>query len=309
MIECLNVTKSFGRVVALDEVSCVLPAGSITALLGGNGAGKTTLLRLLAGLAAPTRGHVRIGGHDTLTEPFPVRRLLGYLSEEVPLYEDMRVGEFLRHRAALKGVSLSDRAERVAAVLNQCGLHDMERRFIGALSKGSRKRVGIADAMVHRPQLLLLDEPVVGLDREHAAEILDLIAGLAGRQTVVFSTHGAGDAEQAGAAKMIIERGRVSESGCGAGSADAKRTLPACIVELRGPREIILLRLKSIANVRDIRIEGDGVWNRFVMEVEAGRDIRPDVFAVASENRWVIRELQLVRPGNEQAPGEEVPRA
>lgn len=309
MIECYNVTKSFGRVVALDAVACVLPGGSITALVGGNGAGKTTLLRILAGLTAPTRGKVLIGGHDTLLNHLEVRRLIGYLSENVPLYDDMRVGEFLRHRAALKGVPIGDRGGRVETVMNQCGLHDMGRRFIGGLSKGSRKRVGLAEAMVHQPQLLLLDEPLVGLDRAHASEILDLIASLAGRQTVVFSTHATTEAERIGAGRMFIERGRVSQPGRGPGTLDGKRSLPLCVVELRGPRELILLSLKSIANVRDIRIEGDGVWNRFVIEVEAGRDIRPEVFAIASENRWTIRELELVRSGGGLTSVDEVPHA
>jgi len=294
MIECRNVTRKFGRICALDAVSISIAHGTVNALVGGNGAGKTTLLRMIASLAAPTTGTITVDNRDTVADAYAVRRQIGYLAEDVPLYDDMRICDFLRHRAGLKGVSMAERGERVAEVMDQCGLHGVERQMIGSLSKGYRKRVGVAEALVHAPPVLLLDEPTVGLDQTHIDQIDQLIASLSSRHTVIFSTHFIEEAVRAGAQPMVLDRGRLVAGAAVANGAGTRSAAPRCYVELRGPRDIIMARLKMIPNVITIQIEGDGVWNRFLLDVEIGRDVRPDIFALASENRWIVRELRMV---------------
>ncbi len=191
MIQARGLSKRYGDLVAVREASFSVERGEVVGFLGPNGAGKTTTMRLLTGFLPPTQGSVAIAGHDMQSDPIAARRALGYLPETPPLYPEMRVDEYVAYVAGLKDVPRADRAERVARALSACGLEQVRRRVIGRLSKGFRQRVGLAQAIVHEPEVLILDEPTAGLDPLQIVEVRNLIKQLAeveGR-TVVLSTH------------------------------------------------------------------------------------------------------------------------
>ena len=209
MIEVSNLVKSFGSVLAVDDVSFHVPARSIVGFLGANGAGKSTTLRMLAGLLPPTSGSARIGGYDCLNEPLEVAKILGYMPENVALYGEMRVEEFLDYSAAMRGVSLRDRRGAVGEAMDQCQLSDMRRRLVGTLSKGYRQRVGLAQAVVARPRVVILDEPTIGLDPVQIKETRQTIRRLAQNCTVLLSTHILSEVEQICSRVLIINSGKL----------------------------------------------------------------------------------------------------
>ena len=194
MIEATNLSKRYGDIVAVDDVSFSVERGEVVGFLGPNGAGKTTTMRMLTGFMPPTDGSARICGHDIFEEPLAARRSIGYLPEAPPLYPEMTVTSFVDYVARIKDVPRKERARKVEHALERCGLSDVSRRVIGTLSKGFRQRVGLAQAIVHEPPVLILDEPTVGLDPLQIGEIRQLIANLAGgdgaaQHTVILSTH------------------------------------------------------------------------------------------------------------------------
>jgi ABC-2 type transport system ATP-binding protein len=194
-IELVAVSKRFGDLLAVDSVSLRVAQGEVVGFLGPNGAGKTTTMRVLTGFLPPTDGSARVAGHDMFSEPMAARRAVGYLPETPPLYPEMTVRAYLKFVASIKDVPRSRRSEAVDRALERCGLTEVQGRLIGALSKGFRQRVGVGQAIVHEPPVLVLDEPTVGLDPIQIREIRALIAELAApnesgrRQTVILSTH------------------------------------------------------------------------------------------------------------------------
>lgn len=292
MIAVENLVKRFGRVTALDGISFEVKPGTVAGLVGGNGAGKSTTLRILATLMAPSSGDAVISGYDVVLDGIEVRRRIGFLSEKVPLYSNMRVGEFLRFRAGLKGIAYGRRKERVNQVVRQCALLGVERRIIGTLSRGYQKRVGLADALVHEPEVLILDEPTLGLDTTHAREIGNLIESLGGAHTVLFSTHSVEEAAAISHQVLVLERGRLVETDRRTATA-VKGPAELCIMEVRGPREAILSKVRALPYIQGVNCVGDGPWHCLVLRVEQGRDVRSDLFALIAENRWILRELRL----------------
>ncbi len=214
MIEAQGLTKRYGDLVAVDDVSFSISPGEVVGFLGPNGAGKTTTMRILTGFLPPTDGTALIAGHDIFREPLAARAAIGYLPESPPLYPEMDVRGYLAYVACLKNVPRRQRREAVARAIERCGLRDVHRRVIGALSKGFRQRVGLAQAIVHDPPVLILDEPTVGLDPIQIREIRSLIAELAGpRQaesphTVILSTHILPEVEAICRRVMLIHQGR-----------------------------------------------------------------------------------------------------
>jgi ABC-2 type transport system ATP-binding protein len=209
MIEASEISKSFGATRALDAVSFDVAAGEIVGLLGPNGSGKTTLLRILTGFFPSDRGCAVVAGVRLADDPFEVRRRVGYLPERTPLYPEVTVGRFLRFAARIKLADAGRREERIAAVVRECGLGDVVGRRIGALSKGYRQRVGIAQALVGRPHVLVLDEPTAGLDPAQVLELRHLIVGLGGRTTVVLSSHILADVASVCDRVLILHRGKL----------------------------------------------------------------------------------------------------
>ena len=214
MIEAEGLTKRYGDLLAVDGVSFKVEQGEVVGFLGPNGAGKTTTMRILTGFLPPTDGTARIAGHDIFEDPLAARRAIGYLPEAPPLYPEMDVEGYLRYVATLKGVPRRGRGEAVESAMARCGLSHVHRRVIGALSKGYRQRVGIAQAIVHDPPVLILDEPTIGLDPVQIREIRDLLAGLAApkeggtQHTIILSTHILAEVEAICRRVILIHNGR-----------------------------------------------------------------------------------------------------
>lgn len=209
MIEVKNLTKAYGSFVAVKDISFKAEDGQILGFLGPNGAGKTTTMRIITGFMPATSGTVLINGLDIFSNSLEARRLIGYLPENPPLYTDMRVDSYLRFVAKLRGVKRSAVEAAVEHVLRVCGLVEMAHRICGQLSKGYRQRVGLAQALIHEPEVLVLDEPTIGLDPRQIHEIRELIRGLAGKRTIVLSTHILPEVSQICDKVVIINDGRV----------------------------------------------------------------------------------------------------
>lgn len=222
MIQVENLTKRYAGFTALDRVSFEVAEGTVVGFLGANGAGKTTTLRILSCFMPPSEGCARVGGFDTVRQGHEVRRIIGYLPESVPLYGDMRVDEYLRFRARLKGVTAAAAQAAIDRVVSRCKLTEKRRNLIKALSKGQRQRVGIADALVHDPRLLILDEPTSGLDPDQRLEVRHLIAELGADRTVLLSTHILPEAEASCSHVVIIHRGHVVASAATTALANAE---------------------------------------------------------------------------------------
>ncbi|MFI0347240.1 MAG: ABC transporter ATP-binding protein [Chthoniobacterales bacterium] len=209
MIHIQSLCKSYDRIEVLHDLSFNVNKGEIVGILGANGAGKTTLLRILAGYLSATSGSVTIDGLDLFKDSLEIRRRLGYLPEHIPLYPEMRVGEYIRYRAALKGVPARRIEEKVIDILDLCNLRSVEKFLIRTLSKGYWQRVGLADALVNEPDFLILDEPTIGLDPNQLRKIRDLIKGLSKRHTVLLSTHLLEEVEMLCHRVIILHHGRM----------------------------------------------------------------------------------------------------
>jgi ABC-2 type transport system ATP-binding protein len=256
MIQAEHLTKEYGATRAVDDVSFTVEKGDIVGFLGPNGAGKSTTLRILAGFLGATRGTVRIAGHDVATEPEKARAAIGYMPETSPLYPEMRVREYLRFRAELKRVPRDKRKASVARALEQAGASDMAEVIIGHLSKGYRQRVGLADALVASPPLLILDEPTAGLDPNQIREVRALVKGLAGEHTVLLSTHILPEVEATCSRALVIARGKLVAQGSIEELRSLRRSAGARVV-VRGDIEKALEIIRKTKGVGDAKRAGD----------------------------------------------------
>jgi ABC-2 type transport system ATP-binding protein len=213
MIRVRNLTKRFGRTVAVDAVSFDVERGDVVGFLGPNGAGKTTTIRVLTCFHPATSGTATVGGYDVFERPIDVRRSIGYLPENVPIYTDSRVEEYLRYRAALKGVPRARRRSAVAEAMERCGVTEVRRKMVGQVSRGYRQRVGLADALVAKPPILILDEPTSGLDPNQRRRMKVMIRELAQQHTILFSSHILSEVSDVSSRILIIDRGRIEADG------------------------------------------------------------------------------------------------
>jgi ABC-2 type transport system ATP-binding protein len=292
MIQVENLTKFFGPVLAVDHISFRVSQGEIVGFLGPNGAGKTTTMRILTSYLPATSGVVRVAGYDVMAESVGVRRSIGYLPESVPLYPEMRVEEYLNYRAKLKGVDRKERQQRIDFCLDRCRIREVRRRLLGTLSKGYRQRVGLADAMVHDPPILILDEPTTGLDPVQIRETLALIKELGDQHTILLSTHILSEVETICEQVIIINAGRL-----GLAEKLAELDSDAVIVlEVRGPADAITNVLRTTEGVTDVVPEavGDGLVG-FEIRTQDGQDLREAVSQRIAKNGWTIRRLDLRR--------------
>jgi ABC-2 type transport system ATP-binding protein len=209
MIRVEGVTKRYGDVTAIEDISFHVEKGDIVGFLGPNGAGKTTTMRIITGFLPSTEGTVKVSGHDIFEKPMEVKKRIGYLPEHPPVYADMTVEGYLKFVAKIKGVSRSARAAAMDRAITQCGLKEARNTIIGKLSKGYRQRVGLAQAMIHHPEVLILDEPTIGLDPKQIIEIRELIKSLAGEQTIILSTHILPEVTMICQRCLIIDQGRI----------------------------------------------------------------------------------------------------
>lgn len=289
MIEVEHLSKTFVDHPVVDDVSFFVPEGQVLGFLGPNGAGKTTTMRMITAFLRPTRGRVVVAGIDLDSDPVGLRRRVGYLPENVPLYPEMRVEEYLRFRADIEDVPRGEVRENMEYVIDRCMLADVRRQVIGTLSKGYRQRVGLAGALVHKPPVLILDEPTVGLDPNQIIKIRELITELGRDHTVVLSTHILPEVEQVCERVLIIDRGRIVADG----SPEALRTQlvgnPTVVAELKGANGAAVEALAGLPGVLEVHPVKDG---RFRVEHEAGRDPREAIFRLAVERGWVLTELR-----------------
>lgn len=295
MISVANLTKRFSRFTAVDNISFEVKRGEIVGFLGPNGAGKTTTMRILSCFLTPTGGSVTVAGLDVLSDSLEVRRRVGYLPENVPLYDDMRVGEYLAYRGRLKAMGGSRLRGRVDETVDQCDLKEVYKSPICTLSKGYRQRVGLADSLLHEPEVLILDEPTMGLDPNQIRRTRNLIRSLARRYTVLLSSHILHEVESVCERVLIINRGRIVAS-------DTTENLVALIkghvvafAEMSGPHEEIARRVHALPGVTRAQVHLEGGWTRMRVESAGGRDLRTDLFHLASLNGWLLRELREER--------------
>jgi ABC-2 type transport system ATP-binding protein len=296
MIEVQNLTKRYGPVTAIRDVSFAVAPGEIVGFLGPNGAGKSTTMRILACFIPASGGSARVAGYDVFRESLEVRKRIGYLPESVPLYNEMRVAPYLDFVAEVKGVARSARKRRVADVMDRCLISDVQNRLIRNLSKGYRQRVGLAQAIVSDPHVLILDEPTIGLDPRQIAEIRSLIKSLTGEHTVILSTHILPEVSMVCGAVVIINRGAIVAQGPIDRLVEQFFPTSRVQVEVAGPRGAILDGMRGIPGV--VRVEdsatlGDGV-GRYVVESARGRDVRGEIFQLAAQQKWSLLELRQV---------------
>lgn len=292
MIEVSQLTKRFAGRTAVENVSFQVGRGEIVGLLGPNGAGKSTTMRILSGFLPATSGSARVAGLDVFRDSREVRRRIGYMPENNPLHPEMRVREYLKFRARLKGLSRKQTRERVDAVLEQFGLKDVSRRIIGQLSRGYRQRVGLADALVHEPELIILDEPTQGLDPHQIRSARELIKALAGAHTVLISTHNLHEAELMCHRILIMLEGRVL-------AADTPENLQKLmaggsqvVAEIAAPPEALRECFAAMPEVETFDLSAcEGAYYRCALTARAGVDLRPQVFALARDRGWALREL------------------
>ena len=288
-IEIEHLSKSYGRIRALEDVSFVVEPGEVIGLLGPNGAGKTTLMKILTGYLEPDGGEVRVHGIDVVADPLSAQRRIGYLPESAPLYSEMIVQEYLDTMAAMRGVPFGDRREKMIEAIRATGLEDRVVQPIGTLSKGFRQRVGIAQAIIHQPDILILDEPTTGLDPTQIVEIRDLIKRLASKTTVLLSTHILSEVEAACERVLVIMRGELR--------ADAKladlRNANAAVVAIEAAAEGVEAKLKEIAGVTRVEPIGEpDSLQRWRVTSSAEDDVCPALFEALRATTWKVSELR-----------------
>jgi ABC-2 type transport system ATP-binding protein len=311
MIEVQALTKHYGPVTAIRDVSFSVAPGTIVGFLGPNGAGKSTTMRILACFMPASSGTARVAGYDVFRDSMEVRKRIGYLPENVPLYTDMRVAPYLDFVAEVKGVPRAQRKGRVADVMDRCLVSDMQNRLISKLSKGYRQRVGLAQAIVNDPQVLILDEPTIGLDPRQITEIRSLIKSLAGDHTVILSTHILPEVSMVCGGVIIINKGSVVAQGPIDTLVEQFFPTSRVLVQIGGPSPAVREGLQSIPGVLTVG-ESTGDGGGYLVESAPGRDVRAEIFRLAAERTWELRELRRVGTTLEEVfmrivAGEETP--
>ncbi len=300
MIKVDGLTKRYARTVAVDDISFEVEKGRIVGFLGPNGAGKTTTMRVLTCFLPPTRGGVQVGGFDVLKQSLDVKRRIGYLPETPPLYPEMEVIEYLQFVARLKGVPKGELRQRVDQAIERCSLGGVRRTIQGKLSKGYRQRVGLAQAIMHNPDVLILDEPTAGLDPKQIIETRQLIKSLAGDHTIILSTHILPEVEQTCEQVIIVNKGKLVAKDTVDNLTRRLRGSEAVAVEVEGRDGLldsaqVRQRLEQVPGVSRVLPKESGD-NRCSFEVESlqGRSVRPEVARAMVEAGWNLTELRPV---------------
>ncbi len=288
MIEVRDLTKYYGPVQAVNQINFEVAAGEIVGFLGPNGAGKTTTLKMLAGFLAPTSGTARINGFDCVSQSLEVRRSLGYLPENVSIYPELTVGQFLKFAAQAKWVESKDQPAEIRRVMAACGLEEVAGKLVKALSKGFRQRLGLAQALLRQPPVLILDEPTIGLDPSQIVEIRSLIKNLEGGHTVILSSHILPEVSQLCHRVIIINRGQIVAS-------DTPENLSrqmgrgAINLTVNGPEDQVTAALQGLPGVTRVVGRGEG---RFLVDAGNGRDLRPELARLVVQRGFDLLELK-----------------
>ena len=297
MIEATQLTKRFGTFTAIRDVSFQVKPGEIVGFLGPNGAGKSTTMRILSGVFPPTSGRAVVAGHDVVAEPLEARRHVGYFPERVAIYADLTVSEYLGYVARMKEIPSAQRKAAIAAALAAAGVTHVARRLIGTLSKGYRQRVGIAQAVLGDPRVLILDEPTAGLDPEQVAEIRELINSFRGRCTVILSTHILPEVEATCDRVIIINKGQVLAVDTPFNLNQRLRRSSEVFLEVGGPAAAVVPALQAIAGVTDVEIMKDlgGGGVHLIARTSPEIDLRSTLAAAITAGHWELRELRPMR--------------
>ena len=301
MIQVQKLTKKFGDIKAVDEASFEVRDGEVLGFLGPNGAGKTTTMRVITGFLAPTKGTIKVGNLDVRENSLEIRKKIGYLPESVPLYDDMKVFEFLRFIAEVRGIEKNKIKNRISEMTEVCGLSKVIRQEIGELSKGYRQRVGLAQAMIHEPEILVLDEPTSGLDPNQIAEIRSLIKKIGEQKTIILSTHILSEVQATCSRGVIINDGKIAASGTTEELQRQADGQERVCVEIKGAGdnfESVVSAMTVVNKVNKVNniVNDIGSW-----EIEADVDLREQLFDLAVANGWKILEMR-----REQASLEDV---
>ena len=294
MIQAEGLTHYYGPYPAIQDVNFGVKKGEILGFLGPNGAGKTTTMRIITGFMPPTRGTVTLDGFDVVEQSLDARRQVGYLPETVPLYTDMSVNGYLKYMGTLRGMPPKDIQGRLGDVIEVCRLGDYRKTQIGKLSKGFRQRVGIAQAILHQPQVLVLDEPTIGIDPIQVVETRRLIKDLGSEQTVVLSSHILPEVSMLCDRVLIINEGRIVAEDTPKNLADGLQGVDRLEVEVGGPAAEVLPVLKAIRGVTEVsHINQDG-RHTYMIQAHSGQDLRDAISQEIVSNGWSLRGLQMV---------------
>jgi len=296
MIAASELTKTFGSLTAISNLTFQVERGEIVGFLGPNGAGKSTTMRILGGVFPPTSGRAIVAGYDVVTESLRARSVVGYFPERVSLYLDMTVREYLAYVAEMKNVETTRRREQVDRVLGSCNIGHVAHRLVGTLSKGYRQRVGIAQALIGQPRVLILDEPTAGLDPEQVAEMRHLIRSFRGESTVILSTHILSEVEATCDRVIIINRGRVLAVDTPENLNQRIRQTSQIHLEVRGPGDAVAERLRQLTGVLSVEMRhpaANGAAS-LVVATEKDCDLRPQIAAAIAGGPWGLLELRPV---------------
>ncbi|HLV00296.1 MAG TPA: ABC transporter ATP-binding protein [Acidobacteriota bacterium] len=293
MIRVENLTKTYGLTAAIQDVTFEVGKGEILGFLGPNGAGKTTTMRIIAGFFPATKGHAYVAGYDVLEKPLEAKRRIGYLPENPPLYSEMTVDGFLEFVARIKGVEWNQVRRRTQEVKEQCGLANHGRRLIKHLSKGYKQRVGLAQALIHEPEVLILDEPTVGLDPKQIIEVRELIKGLGGKHTVILSTHILPEVSMTCERVIIINNGRIV-------AVDTPENLTSQLagglrieMEVTGSIDELVNQLRAMPGIRNVLAQpGVGDHYRVIVEAKGDQDLRNQLARMVVESGLELYELK-----------------
>ena len=292
MIDVQQITKRYGQHTAIDRVTFSVAKGEVLAFLGPNGAGKTTTMRILTCFMPPTEGRATVAGYDCLEQPLEVKRRIGYLPETPPVYQELTVDEYLRFVGRLRGLAGAMLTAAMSREIERLGLGSVQHRLIGNLSRGYRQRVGLAQALIHDPSVLILDEPTVGLDPKQIIEIRELIKSLAGSHSVILSTHILPEATAVCQRVVIISGGRIVAEDTPDRLSTRLRHSEKIALTLTRPAADAEARLRLVDGV--LRVHGNGPAGHFLLESQLGRDIREEVARLAVTNNWGLVELKLI---------------
>ncbi len=294
MIEAEKLTKYFQKVAAIEDVSFTVEKGEIVGFLGPNGAGKTTTMRILTGFLPPSSGTARVAGYDILADSLQVRRRIGYLPENVPLYTDMKVAGYLDFVAEVKGMERRQRRRKIGEIMEKCRIVEVQRMLIGALSRGYRQRVGIAQALLNDPEVLILDEPTVGLDPKQIIEIRQLIKELSGQSTIILSTHILPEASMICQRVIIINDGHIIAVDTPENLTARLQSSAKLFVTVDGPADQVRAALTQVPGVlsAEAKDEARDAVVSFVVESERSRDLRREVSRMIVERGWGLLEFR-----------------
>ena len=294
MIEARSLTKFYGDFPAIEDVSFAAEPGEVIGFLGPNGAGKTTTMRIITGFTPPTAGTAVVAGHDVQEEPLAARASIGYLPETVPLYTDMTVREYLHYMGELRGMSKARIRARVEDVFGLCRLEEYTDSLVSKLSKGYRQRVGIAQAILHEPPVLVLDEPTIGIDPRQVVETRQIIRGLGGDHTVILSTHILPEVSMVCDRVLIIHEGRIVVMDTAEKLSARLGGVSRVVMDVRGPREQIRAALSGLDGVIEVTLSDAGGRQQFIVDCAPSRDIRIELAKAVADNGWGLVELRAM---------------